>query len=226
MKFMIKLKYILTTFILLFSITINGQGIYCTSNSQYKIYRGRVTSAYNNSTYNSVNKNSNVMYSGSNIGYSTVNFGYRTISSSYNTVNVYQPGTTKPSPRRITVYNGNGETEQTPGGNKDSSSWLYMQDNEGNWYCSKDNGNTWLKWQEKDYSGAFWWIEYAIDVIAGNTETWSTSPTTPPENSSHWTSDPDDPFLTPVGEFPIGLLLLLMLGYLFYKINNKRTKKL
>ena len=38
--------------------------------------------------------------------------------------------------------------------------------------------------------------------------------------------DPEDPFLTPVGEFPIGLLLILLFSYLFYKINNKRTKKL
>ena len=135
----------------------------------------------------------------------------------------YIPGSTSAPgasrPRRITVYNGDGETGQTPGGNKDSSSWLYMQDADGNWYCSKDGGNTWFKWEEKNY-GSGWnfdLVSYLWDLAIGNTETWSTTPITPPENSSHWASDPDDPFLDPIGDYPIELLVLLILGYVYYR---------
>lgn len=46
------------------------------------------------------------------------------------------------------------------------------------------------------------------------------------EKAEKMASHPDDPFADPVGEFPIGLLLILMFSYLFYKINNKRTKNL
>lgn len=164
------------------------------------------------------------------IGYTT-NYGYgmrTSVNQQYNysmynsyttdkhtSNNVYKPGATQP--RRITVYNGNGETENTPGGNSDSSDWLYMQDEYGNWYCSKDGGITWYKWQEKDYSGSWGWLSYLADLITGSTEAWSTTPTVPPENSSHWASDPNDPFLEPIGDYPEWYILLLICGYLIYK---------
>ena len=148
-------------------------------------------------------------------------------TSRYKPMSTYNPatgsGSGKSGPRRITVYNGDGETGQTPGGNSDRSNWLYMQDDEGNWYCSKDGGITWYMWAEKEYgSGIGGWIARLIDEIAGNTEAWSTTPTTPPENSSHWASDPDDPFLTPVGEIPVGLVLFLIILYITK--NYERTK--
>jgi len=238
MKFMIKLKYILTTFILLFSITINGHGIYCTSNRQYKIYGGRVTSAYN-STYNSVNINSNVMYSGSNIGYTT-NIGYNNIvySSPRQIYNNYYLGTYNPRSisassasklRRITVYNGNGDTAETPGGNDDPEGIYRYNEVTDKWYYSPDNGITWYEWRKAEgFWERFTGLISSIFGIGGTGNDWRPYRGTDEnlENSSKWASDPEDPFITPVGEFPIGLLLILMFSYLFYKINNKRTKKL
>jgi hypothetical protein len=127
-------------------------------------------------------------------------------------------------PRRITVYNGNGETGQTPGGNSDSSDWLYMQDSDGNWYCSKDGGNTWFKWEDKNY-GSGWnfdLVSYLWDLTFGNTQAWSTTPTTPPENSSHWAHDPEDPFLEPI-DSPIIPFSILAIGYVIYKKKEEKT---
>lgn len=33
----------------------------------------------------------------------------------------------------------------------------------------------------------------------------------------HFPGDPDDPFMEPIGEFPIALLLLLIFGYVYYR---------
>lgn len=162
------------------------------------------------------------------IGYTTIGYGKQTMQSMstyrpYHVNNYY--GSTyspnRPGPRKITVYNGEGDTADTPGGNNDSSDWLYMQDGEGNWYCSKDGGITWYRWEEKDYSGTWGWLSYLLDLATGNTEAWSTTPTTPPEDSGHWASDPDDPFLTPIDNK--GMLLFLSILALVYGIIRKRT---
>lgn len=41
-----------------------------------------------------------------------------------------------------------------------------------------------------------------------------------------WIDDPEDPYMTPVGEFPISLLLIIMFCYVFCKkqINIKKNK--
>lgn len=171
------------------------------------------------STYGQVYQStySNDPRTNSRIGYTTqYGYGFRQNSTpvTYNPIGATQP-------KRITVYNGSGGTANTPGGNNDSSDWLYMQDSEGNWYCSKDGGNTWYLWTEKTYgSGILGWLEYLGDMLSGNTEAWSTTPTTPPDGSSHWAPDPDDPFLEPVGDIPIFFIIALIC---FYSFSYKRV---
>ena len=218
------MKWTLLNILLLINILVYGSSYNHCSNyynrsnnipTQYEYRRIGYTTNYSNGNFNS-----SVYQTHSNFGYTTLHRNnYTTVhtySGTYHPGNTSRPGASHP--RRVTVYNGSGETDQTPGGNSDSSDWLYMQDGDGNWYCSKDGGITWYKWEEKSYgSGILGWLEYLGDLFAGTTETWSTTPTTPPENSSHWASDPDDPFLTPVGEFPISLLLIMIFGYAYYK---------
>lgn len=131
----------------------------------------------------------------------------------YTNKNVYIPGASQP--RRITVYNGSGGTAETPGGDSDSSDWLYMYDEStGIWYCSKDGGVTWYEYRSTNGFGE-WLIAFLTGQPTGST--WRSVDTPPSDNATHFAPDPDDPFLEPIGDFPIEFLMCLIMIYVLYK---------
>lgn len=156
--------------------------------------------------------NSNDPRANSRIGYTT-NYGYgfrqNPTPVSYNPIAASQP-------RRITVYNGSGGTAETPGGNSDSSDWLYMYDEAtGIWYCSKDGGKTWFEYRSTNGLG-----EWIVALLTGQPTgaTWRSVDTPPSEGATHFAPDPDDPFLQPVGDVPIiSLIIFLCIYCLSYK---------
>ncbi len=192
---------------LIFSITYicYGQGIYTFSNKNLN-RRSCNTVIYPGSTVQYSNRNNIVTYSSSNIGYSTVNIGYSTINISYQTISSsYNPGSTstttgRPGPRK---------SKERPYSGK------FLEDLEDWWRIHTDSN--WPGYVDDDY-----WDEFlsTYPKYEDEVRNWYES------QGQKFPGDPEDPFLTPVGEFPIGLLLILMFGYLIYKINNKRTKKL
>ena len=220
---MIKKSYILLFLLITITTTCYGyQTNYMYSTSMYRQGQTYQT-PYNNMSMD-INKTRPIGYTTNYCGGINKPFTRQQTYRSVNTMMMHSTGSSfsparysTPQPRRITVYNGSGESSNTPGGNSDSSDWLYMQDSEGNWYCSKDGGITWYKWEEKDYG---WNIfAYISDLLSGNTEAWSTTPTDPPENSSHWAPDPDDPFLTPIGDY---LYVMLMFATIYILLFKKR----
>ena len=199
--------------------------IYTTSYGSYHSNYGNYHYGYNNVSIEQTPRIGYTTNYGRGMNSSVNNQYIYTVSPSmfnHSSTTTYNPGAAIGAnrPRRVTVYNGSGETDNTPGGNNDSSDWLYMQDADGNWYCSKDGGVTWYRWEEKNYGWNI--LAYLADLISGNTEAWSTTPTTPPENSSHWASDPNDPFLEPIGDFPIGLAIGLFFIYWLYILIKKK----
>lgn len=185
---------------LIFSITYicYGQGIYTFSNKNLN-RRSCNTVIYSQSTVQYSNRNNIVAYSSSNIGYSTVNISYQTISSSYNS------GSTSTTTGRLGPKKS-AERPYSGDAFEDFIDWLRMQ-TDSNWpgYVDDDYWDEFLSTYPKYEDEVRNWYESYGQKFPG---------------------DHEDPFLTPVGEFPIGLLLILMFGYLIYKINNKITKKL
>ena len=187
------------------------------------MYSGQVYHGYN--TYS--NSNSIVGYSTSNIGYTTnvgrsTNFGYQANRYHYTTIQDIYRGTYHPNntvspgasrPRRITVYDGNGNSRETPGGNNDPEGVYQYDESTGIWYYSPDNGVTWYEYRS---ASGFW--ERFIGLFGGGWgNDWRSVNHEPTENTGKWASDPDDPFLDPVGDFTIELLVLLILGYAYYR---------
>lgn len=165
-------------------------------------------SAYNTAAQMPMNSS----YRTPRIGYSTVGYGRTGYYGG-----TYNPGNGENSNgrpgggiRKITVYNGQGETAETPGKNNDNPDWLYKQDNDGTWWCSQDGGLTWKKW---DSLWGWGLIGFA----------WRENRGDPSENATKWHNDPNDPYLQPIGE-PIIPTTLLLLSYIGYKTLKRKRK--
>lgn len=190
---------------LIFSITYicYGQEIYAFSNKNLN-RQSCNTVMYSQSTVQYSNRNNIVAYSSSNIGYSTVNIGYSTINISYQTISSsYNPESTstttgRPGPMKSAERPYSGDAFE------DFIDWLRM-----------NIDPNWPSYVDPDY-----WDEFLADYPEYEDEArnWYES------HGQKFPGDPDNPFLTPIGEFPIRLLLILLFGYLFYKIYNKELK--
>ena len=112
-------------------------------------------------------------------------------------------------PKRISVHNCEGGTENTPGGNSDSEDWLYQYDEAtGEWWCSKDGGVTWQKWD------SLWgWGLIGFGWRPGRGD--------PSDNATHYHSDPNNPWVTPVGDVPIPLFITFLGAYYVYQKRKK-----
>ena len=173
--------------------------------------------------YSNGNFNSSVYQTNSNFGYTTLHRNNYTTVHTYS--GTYQPGnTSRPGgsgPRRITVYDGNDNSRETPGGDRDPEGVYQYDETTGIWYYSPDEGQTWYEYRR---ASGFW--EMFIGLFGGGWgNDWRSVSHEPTENTEKWASDPDDPFLTPVGEFPIGLLLMLMFIYILYRNRTYRNEK-
>ncbi len=119
-------------------------------------------------------------------------------------------------PRRITVYDGNGDPHETPGGSGDNPDWDYLYDAEHDtWYASPDGGQTWYEWRRKSiWDGFFDWLIGA--VVGSNGETWRTD-----RDNSHTQGEPTSTTppvpLTDTPWMIMALLALCYLGYIAYK---------
>ena len=113
-------------------------------------------------------------------------------------------------PRRISVHNGQGGTEETPGGNSDNPNWLYQYDETTDtWWCSKDGGLTWQKWDTYLGWGLIGW-------------SWRPNHGDPTEDAIHYHSDPTNPWVTPIGD-GVGIMLFLAVMMAIYNtIKDKR----
>ena len=109
-------------------------------------------------------------------------------------------------PSRIRVYNGPDDDtgQNTPGGNSDSGAWLYEYDSTtGEWWCSKDGGNSWYKWDS-------WWGWGLVGFD------WRPGRGDPTENATHYHQDKNNPWVVPITDTPWILMALLALCYLTF----------
>lgn len=213
-------RFLILNIILFLSLTCVSQ-IYETAND--RVCNIGYTTNYGYSGFQSTSSTLHATmpnYTGSSriSGMSVRHTNYGNKSNLYS--GTYIPGSTSvpgaSRPRRITVYDGNGNSMETPGGASDPEGIYMYDESTGKWYYSPDNGGTWYEWREKQWGDG--WLSYIIGgIFGGNGTTWRTVKTDPSENSSHWASDPDDPFLDPIGDYPIELLVLLILGYVYYR---------
>lgn len=145
--------------------------------------------------------------------YRTPRIGYSTYRGQEHYGGVgYTPtsnGSGKPGIRKIRVYDGDGNAEDTPGGNSDNENWLYQQDADGTWWCSQDGGSTWKKWDSLWGWGliGFSWREGRGD---------------PTYNATHYHHDPNNPWVTPIGDPPY-ICLLLAIGFYIFKQRKRKT---
>lgn len=120
-------------------------------------------------------------------------------------------------PRKVTVYNGNGETAQTPGGANDPEGVYQYDSSTDTWYYSPDGGSTWYEYRR---ASGLW--ELFIGLFGGGWgEQWRTVNHQQTENATNWATDPDDPFLDPIGEPYILLAFVLLYGAYAYR--KKKT---
>lgn len=218
-------RYLLYILLIINSICY-GQ-IYSTGN---RMYGTMSTPSYDN--YKNINGGSNVGYSSPNIGYSTSKYGmtntYNMYERQYNNVysGTYNPGSSSRSgqPRRVKGYTIDGDSINTDGmGNPSDPSkgmWLdgynyYYEDNY--WYrghYDKRGNYIYEKWSSVfDADWLFWnWYsgrnpgDDAIQYYQNNPK-----------------PHPYDPYADPIGEFPIGLLLILSFLFVYYKKLKNKT---
>ena len=216
-------RFLILNIILFLSLACVSQ-VYETSNNRAR--RIGYTTNYGYSGFQSTSSTLHVTmpnytnYTGSSriSGMSVRYTNYVNKSSPYIPGSTSVPGASRS--RRITVYNGNGETAETPGGNDDPEG-IYRYDEVTNkWYYSPDNGITWYEWRKAEgFWERFTGLISSIFGGGGTGNDWRPYRGTDEnlENSSKWASDPDDPFLEPIGDYPIELLVLLILGYVYYR---------
>jgi hypothetical protein len=212
---------ILTILYILLQINTFNYGNYSSANSNNRYsgsnvpveqtYRGiGYTTNYSNGQFNSGVYKSSM---------TTLGYQNRAFAGTYNPAESSSGGErTGGGPRRITVYDGNGNTAETPGDVGDPEGIYQYDESTGKWYYSPDNGKTWYEWRR---ASGIW--ELFVGLFGGGWGSdWRTVNNPPSENSNHWASDPNDPFLTPIGDAIIPLLILLHLyiGYDVFKKNS------
>jgi hypothetical protein len=172
---------------------------------------GNYTNLYinNHNSYNSISDEQTYR----RIGYTT-NYS----NGQFNSVHYYQNTYTsngsnrRPGqPRRIIVYSGSDDEsgKNTPGGNNDSSDWLYeYDDTTKEWWCSKDGGKSWYKWDS--WFGLGWLFH-----------DWRPGRGNPTDNATHYHHDKNNPWVVPIGEPTVPLLTILLL----YSVTILKKKK-
>lgn len=193
------MKRYLIYILLIISSICYGQ-IYNTANSNIQYNNFQTTNYYNQP----IRENSYENYNNSKFGYRT-STGYSTYKEDFKLGSIcsgetyYTPSYSR-GPKRVS---GTGWLDWIMWGvHHDVPSSASNEDMNAYYNAWKNNkGLSWEDW----YSSA-----YGSD----------SDPEGPPS--------PENPYANPIGEFPIGLLLILLFSYLFYKvkINNKRTMKL
>lgn len=157
-------------------------------------------------------------YQYNKIGYTTnvcrhnYSYGYVT-TSKYSTTTPYSPSSSngRPGPRRIRVYDGDGNEQDTPG-RTDGIDWLYEYDESTDtWWCSQDGGLTWKKWD------SLWgWGLLGFDWREGRGD--------PTESATHFHHDPNDPWLTPIGDNYIWFMVCIVSIYSLVKSKRNKLK--
>lgn len=152
---------------------------------------------------------------------STYRIGYTT-GNTYGSTNT--GGSYRPGMRKITVHNGQGGTEEAPG---NLEGWYKYDEVTRTWYYSPDEGAHWYEWREA--SGWREVLSGLIGVIFGGSglgNDWRTINNPPGEGSGKWATDPNDPFLEPIGDgtIPLSLLMLAYLSYNRYRKKQRHCK--
>lgn len=183
--------------------------------NDYSYRRIGYTTSYSNGQFNSSQYNS--MFPESyNYNQRYIGFGNERVYSG--TYNPYSQGSygrnsnggSRGQPRRISVYNGEGEEEETPGGNSDNPDWLYQYDETtGTWWCSKDGGLTWWKWDSWLGLGWFAWK-------------WREGRGDPTDNAEHYHNDPNNSWVVPIGDGVGIMLFLATMMAVYIAIKDKR----
>ena len=219
------MKRYLIYMLLLISSAYYGQ-IYSVN---HRMYGTMNTPSYDN--YKNINGGSNIRYSNPNIGYSTSSFGrintYNMYERQYENVysGTYNPGNnSRPGQlRKVHGYTSEGEYVGDDNGKESDfweSSYEYYWDGEHWWRRRKSGGGLFkLEWQM--YTNDLWNWHWSIFE-----EIWKSHPntsTTPQSYQNNPRPHPDDPYADPIGEFPIGLLLILSFLFVYYKKFKNKT---
>ncbi len=200
------MKRYLTYILLIISSICYGQ-IYSTANSNIQYNDFQSTSYYNQPIrgYNTINYNMQRIGYTTKTGYSTYKGTYNPYNNSYNKNNYYGGGRPRRSPGRPDPNNPDSVGDDWRMNNDYSTLeriWGYLTDPDYESY-----NKNWPYLINDDY-----WEEFMAKY--GDTEYG--------EYARKWYENrgllfPGDPFADPVGEFPISLLLICALGYVYYK---------
>ena len=182
------------------------------------------TPSYNN--YRNINSRSNVNYSISNIGYSTHKYGmtntYNMYERQYNNIygGTYNPGSSgRPGrPRKVKGYTANGDSINTDGMGNPSDPSKGMWNNGYNYYY---DGEYWYRGhydRRNRYVYEKWSSLFDLDKLLWN---WYGGRNPGDDAIQYYKNNPKphpyDPNPTPIGEFPIELLLILSFLFMYYK---------
>ena len=132
-------------------------------------------------------------------------------SGTYNPESSGMPG----GPRKVHGYTANGEYVGDDNGDEnhfwENGYEYYWDENNKQWWRKNINSNGFWSWQI--YTHEFGWHWSFIKHGLKN----HPDPLITPQSYKNKPQHPYDPYADPIGEFPIGLLLILSFLFVYYK---------